>query len=81
LKTLEHIKIFAKFKSRNGRIPICGSQSALHSQEIYTPQWLNLSAMMNVMYNIAFSATNMDFKILSFLQSKLLEMSSNGKIT
>jgi len=32
--------------------------SALHRQEIYSPQWLILCVMVHVLYNIAFTATD-----------------------
>jgi len=40
-----------------------GLQSALHMQEIYSPEWLILCVMINVMHNIAFTATDVAFEI------------------
>ena len=53
------------------------------AQEIYSPQLLILCLMMHVLYNIAFTATNVAAKVLNFSKRKLLEISSrpNGKIT
>jgi len=56
----------AKFKSHNGRIAICDSQSARYRQEIYSTRWLILCAMMHVMYNTAFTAADVVSKILTF---------------
>jgi len=57
----------------------CDSQSALHMQDISPPQWFILCLMVHVMYNIAFTATDVASKILTFLNAKYI--SSNGKIT
>jgi len=37
--------------------------------------------MMHVLYNIAFTATDVTSEVLNFSKRKLLEMGSNGKIT
>jgi len=50
-------QIIAPFKAHNGRIATCDSQSALHGQEIYSPQCFISCAMMRVMFHIAFVAT------------------------
>ena len=50
----------------------CDSQSALHRQEIYSPQWLTLCVMMHVMRNISFAATDVAFVILFFLNANYL---------
>jgi len=42
----------------------CELQSFSHRQAIYSSQWLNLCAMMHVMYNVAFTATDVPYKIL-----------------
>jgi len=39
----------------------CDSQSALHMQEIYSPQWLISCVMMHVMHNIAFTVNICSF--------------------
>jgi len=41
----------------------CDSQSVPYRQEIYSPKWLILCVMMHVMYNIVFTATDVDSKI------------------
>jgi len=41
----------------------CDSQFALRRQEIYSSKWLILCVMMNFLYNIAFTATNVASKI------------------
>jgi len=51
----------------------CDSQSALHRQEIYSPQWLILCAMMHVMRDIAFAATDVASKIVTFLNANYLK--------
>jgi len=56
------------------------TRSALHRQDIYSPQWLILCVMVHVLYNIAFTATDVASKLLNFSKRKLLEISSNGKI-
>jgi len=50
----------------------CDSQSALHRQEIYSPQWLILCVMMHDMYNIVFAATGVVSKTLTFLKRNYL---------
>jgi len=51
----------------------CDSQSALHRQEIYSPEWFVSCAMMHVLYNIAFTATDLAAKVLTFLKANYLK--------
>jgi len=55
--------------------------SALHRQEICSSQWLILCVMTHVLYNIAFTATDVASEVLNFAKIKLLEIWSNGKTT
>jgi len=48
----------------------CDSQSALHRQEIYSPQWLILCVMMR---DIAFAATDVASEIVTFLNANYLK--------
>jgi len=48
------------------------SQSTLHRQEFCLPQLLVLCVMMHVMYNNAFTATDMSSKILTILKANYL---------
>jgi len=54
------------------RIKNYDSQSALHRQGIYSPQWIILRVMMHVMYNIAFTAISMASKMSTFLKANCL---------
>jgi len=44
----------------------CDSQSALYKHNIYSTQWLILHVIVHVMHNIAFTATDVASKFLTF---------------
>jgi len=58
----------------------CEGHTALHRQDIYSPQWRILCVMMHVTYNIAFTATDVTFNILTSLKAIYLKYQATGKL-
>ena len=58
----------------------CDSQSTLDRQEIYSNERLILCVMMHVMYNVAFTATDVASKVLVFLKANYLKYQITAKL-